>query len=496
MEQTQPRVPHVVLLPFPSLGHIKPMLSLAELLSHASFQVTFLNPQQIHDRLLLSMDMPAFHRRHPEFEFLSMPDPVRPSRDRPPPGLFSLHDKILSLGSVIKPALGELLISFNQEKGRRQPATCIIADGLLSSPVIDVSEQFEIPFFPLRTLSACCIWAYFNLPKLVEEGDVPFQVADEDMDKLVTCIPGLENVVRRRDLPGIFRIKRANDPALESFINDQTLVLPRASGLILNTFDELEAPVIAKLGSHFTKVYTVGPLHGLSTVRINDLIPLASGENILWKEDTSCMTWLDSQLSNSVIFVSFGSVIILTRDQMFELWHGLVNCGKPFLWVIREDSVIGEDGPSLILGKLKDMTGDKGLLVSWAPQEQVLTHPAIGGFLTHSGWNSTLESIFAGVPMICWPAIGDQQMNSRFVSDVWKIGFDMKDSCDRSLIEKLVRDLMEDKREEIMKSVNEIKKLAHEAVKEGGSSFCNLDKLIDDIRLRSHLAHNNSEGKK
>ncbi|WRX23315.1 hypothetical protein QQP08_015802 [Theobroma cacao] len=230
MEQTQPRVPHVVLLPFPSLGHIKPLLSLAELLSHASFQVTFLNPQQIHDRLLISMDMPAFYRRHPEFEFLSMPDPVRRSSDRPRPGLFSLHDNILSLGSVIKPALGELLISFNRERGRRQPATCIIADGLLSSPVIDVAEQFEIPFFALRTSSACCIWAYFNLPKLVEEGDVPFQVADEDMDKLVTCIPGLENVVRRRDLPGIFRIERANDPALEYFINDQTLVLPRASG--------------------------------------------------------------------------------------------------------------------------------------------------------------------------------------------------------------------------------------------------------------------------
>ncbi|XVE96981.1 hypothetical protein REPUB_Repub02eG0271000 [Reevesia pubescens] len=177
---------------------------------------------------------------------------------------------------------------------------------------------------------------------------------------------------------------------------------------------------------------------------------------------------------------------------MLEFWHGLVNSGKPFLWVIRPNSITGEDDPGKILMELEERTKGNGLIVSWAPQEEVLAHPAVGGFLTHSGWNSTLESIYAGVPMICWPAVADQQVNSRCVSDVWKIGFDMKDSCEKLIVEKMVRDLMEDKREEIMKSMEEIAKQARESVNEGGSSYSNLGKLIEEIMSMTHLSQSES----
>ena len=132
-------------------------------------------------------------------------------------------------------------------------------------------------------------------------------LADKDMDKLVTCIPGLENVFRRRDLPSICRVDRADGPIMEFFISQTTAML-RASALILNTFDELERPMLSKLSSFFSKIYTVGPLHGLSNVRMkDDQSPLASTKSIQWKEDTGCITWLDSQTSKSVVFVSFGS---------------------------------------------------------------------------------------------------------------------------------------------------------------------------------------------
>ncbi|XAR66221.1 7-deoxyloganetic acid glucosyltransferase [Bertholletia excelsa] len=127
-------------------------------------------------------------------------------------------------------------------------------------------------------------------------------------------------------------------------------------------------------------------------------------------------------------------------------------------------------------------------MVGWAPQEKVLAHPAVGGFLTHSGWNSTLESIVAGVPMICWPYFADQQINSRFVEVEWKLGLDMKDSCDRVTVEKMIRDLMEVRASEFRRSANRMAEMARKAIGDGGSSSRNLDRLIKDIRLMSSQA--------
>ncbi|XVE96979.1 hypothetical protein REPUB_Repub02eG0270800 [Reevesia pubescens] len=133
--------------------------------------------------------------------------------------------------------------------------------------------------------------------------------------------------------------------------------------------------------------------------------------------------------------------------------------------------------PSHIPTELEEKTKGKGLIVNWAPQEKGLAHPATGGFLTHGKWNSTLESIYAAAPVICWPVITNQQVNSRCVSEIWRIGFDMKDTCDRSIVEKMVRDLLGDKREEIMKSMDKISKQAQDSVLENGSSYSNLEKF-------------------
>ncbi|XP_059669804.1 7-deoxyloganetic acid glucosyltransferase-like [Cornus florida] len=272
--------------------------------------------------------------------------------------------------------------------------------------------------------------------------------------------------------------------------------MTRASTLILNTFDELESPIISKLGSLFPKVYTIGPLHALVKSQITHHTESDSSNGSLREQDMTCLTWLDSQPSKSVIFVSFGSVTMLTRDQLLEFWYGLVNSEKPFLWVLREGLLLGDDTVVETPAELEVGTTERGCMVRWAPQEEVLTHRAVGGFLTHSGWNSTLESILAGIPMICWPHMAEQQVNSRCVSELWKVGVDMKDICDRSTVEKMVRNLMEGKREEIMKSMAENSKMACDSVKEGGSSYCNLEKLIEDIRsMRStkNIAHVGNE---
>ncbi|KAF6165206.1 hypothetical protein GIB67_007191 [Kingdonia uniflora] len=152
---------------------------------------------------------------------------------------------------------------------------------------------------------------------------------------------------------------------------------------------------IAELNKHAQKpkVYTIGPLSALLSFKIN-----SSSSTSLRAVDRSCLTWLDLQQLKSVLYVSFGSIAVVTAKQLLEFWYGIVNSDKPFLWVMRPDSIIGEHQ---ILEELMLATKERGCMVDWSPQEEVLAHSSIGGFLTHSGWNSTLEAITAGVPMLC-----------------------------------------------------------------------------------------------
>ncbi|CAA6667981.1 unnamed protein product [Spirodela intermedia] len=174
----------------------------------------------------------------------------------------------------------------------------------------------------------------------------------------------------------------------------------------------------------------------------------------------------------SVVYVSFGSLTVLSRPQLLEFWHGLANSGHRFLWVIRPDMLKEADGP--------------GCVVEWVNQREVLAHPAVGAFLTHSGWNSTLEAISAGVPMICWPFFFDQMVNSRFVSEVWRIGLDMKDTCDRGTVGMTVKAVMEGERaDDMRRNVAGLSEMVRECVDEGGSSRIHLDQLIEDIRAVS-----------
>lgn len=308
----------------------------------------------------------------------------------------------------------------------------------------------------------------------------------------IVGVPGIGSLLRRRDFPDFCR---ANNPASDVMIqriSEQAKQFRKASGFILNTFEDLEAPLLSYMRSHFPNMYVVGPLHLHLMERIlrkettTSTTLLSYCSNSLWHEDKSCIEWLDGQPLRSVIFCSFGSHVCLTKEQLMEFWQGLVNSGTRFLWIKRQRSVTGMDDyvhkwqEQIPSGLLKGMK-ENGYVTSWAPQEEILSHPSIGGFLTHSGWNSTLESVVEGKPMLCWPYYVDQLVISRYVSHVWKVGLDMKDICDRDIIENMVRDLMDRRRGEYSQNVNELAYLARQSVHEDGSSYCSLNKLVDDI---------------
>ncbi|KAF5180698.1 7-deoxyloganetic acid glucosyltransferase [Thalictrum thalictroides] len=470
MEIEQKPVAHVLIFPFPAQGHVNSMLMLAELLCFSGLHVTFLNTEHYHQRLLRFTDAQTRFASFSKFRFETISDglPV----DHPRSASYA-EDLITGIESV-QPVFRELMISNHLKLDNRPPVTCTIIDGLIAF-FMDVSKELCIPSVSFQTASACYLWACFCYRNLIETGEHPF--ADNDMDNLITGVPGMESFLRRRDLPSFYRIKELNDPYLTQTINST-----QASATIINTFEDLEGPILSQMRLHFSKIYTIGPLHAhLSSRRTNSFAP-SDSSNSLWEVDRSCMTWLDSQPLKSVVYISFGSSALMTHKEMIEIWHGLVNSRKRFLWVIRPDSIEDDDKKCQIPEELTEGTKDKGYMVEWCPQEQVLVHPAVGGFVTHSGWNSTLESIIAGLPMVCWPLMGDQQINSRYVSEVWKIGLDMKDICNRSMVEKMVNDLMHNRRDELARSIDEISQMAKKSVSEGGTSWCNMEVLIEDIK--------------
>ncbi|CAH2038824.1 unnamed protein product [Thlaspi arvense] len=192
---------------------------------------------------------------------------------------------------------------------------------------------------------------------------------------------------------------------------------------------------------------------------------------------TECIEWLDSKQPNSVVYVSFGSLVILNEDQMMELAAGLTKTGCFFLWVVRETEA------AKIPKYYAEEISEKGLVVSWSPQLEVLAHKSVGCFLTHCGWNSTLEGLSLGVPMIGMPHWTDQPTNAKFIEDVWKVGVRVKAEADglvrREEVVRCVGEVMEGERgKEIRRNVEKWKVLAREAVSEGGSSDKSIDQFV------------------
>ena len=294
----------------------------------------------------------------------------------------------------------------------------------------------------------------------------------------VEGIPGLQNFLMR-DLPSFVKTTDPNDFLLEYFIEVAGRV-PTASAIVFNTSDELERDTMNVLSSMLPSLYTIGPFPSfLDQSSDNQLASLGSN---LWNEDAKCLEWLESQEPRSVVYVNFGSITVMSADQLLEFAWGLANSKKPFLWIIRPDLVVG--GSVILSSEFVNETSDRSLIASWCPQEKVLNHPSVGGFLTHCGWNSTTESVCAGVPMLCWPFFADQPTNCRLVCKEWETGIEIDNNVKREEVEKLVNELMVGEKGKMREKAMELKKKAEEFTRPGGRSYINFDKLIKEVLLK------------
>ncbi|XP_049349585.1 7-deoxyloganetin glucosyltransferase-like [Solanum verrucosum] len=473
--------PHAVCIPFPAQGHINPILKLAKLLHVRGFHITFVNTEFNHLRLLKSRGPNALDGLS-SFRFEFIPDGL------PPP---SNEDATQDIPSLCEACKKSCLVPFRDLITRLNASsnfpsiTCIVSDAGMSF-THQVSEELGIPNVGFWTCSGGALLAYIQYPKLVLEGYTPLKdegyLTNGHLDTIIDWIPGMEGI-RLNNLPSFIRAK-VNEPnyiVLKFIVEEIMDKIHKFSALLLNTFDTLESDVMKQIATKHPAVsYTIGPFHSLlnNLTQDNDLKSIGSN---LWEEDTHCLEWLDTKQLNSVVYVNFGSITVLSNDQLVEFAWGLSNSKMNFLWIVRSDLVMGDSAifPHEFLAETKE----RGLLGGWCPQEQVLSHPSIGGFLTHCGWNSTFESISYGVPMLCWPFFADQQTNSWFNCNRWGVGMEIDSNVKREVIEELVRELMiGEKGKEMKENALKWKKLAEEAVTSpNGSSYMNFDKLVREV---------------
>ncbi|KAL3504753.1 hypothetical protein ACH5RR_034594 [Cinchona calisaya] len=471
--------PHAIFVPFPAQGHINPMFKLAKILHYKGFHITFVHTE-FNQRRLLKSRGPNSLDGLPSFQFETIPDGLPFSDADATQDVPSLCDSTSK--NCLEP-FRELVRKLNSSQNVPQ-VTCIVSDGIMSFS-LEVARELGIPDVFFWTNGAGGVMAYLNYRKLVEKGYTPLKdwsyLTNGYLDTVIDWIPGMKGI-RLKDLPSFIRTIDRDDIMLNFAIN-QVEKIVEASALILNTFDALEPEVLEALSSTLPAVYTLGPLH-----LVEDQIPeneVKSWGSNLWKEQPGCIEWLDSKEPNSVVYVNFGSVTVMTPQQLVEFARGLAKSGRTFLWIIRPDLVIGDT--AIVPPEFMLETKERGLLASWCPQEDALKHPSVGGFLTHCGWNSTFESICAGVPMLCWPFFAEQQTNCWYCCNHLGIAMEIDNNVKSDEVEKLVNELMlGEKGQEMKKKAAKLKKLAGEAIiAPTGSSYKNIEALIHNVLMSS-----------
>ena len=202
-----------------------------------------------------------------------------------------------------------------------------------------------------------------------------------------------------------------------------------------------------------------------------------------WPEDQTCLEWLNQQPPCSVIYAAFGSSTIFDQAQFQELALGLELSNMPFLWVVRPDGTGDGENDAYPKG-FQDRVGNRGRIVGWAPQKKVLVHPSVACFMSHCGWNSTVEGASNGVPFLCWPYFVDQFINETYICDVWKIGLgfnpDENGIITRQEIKSKVGQLLGDRK--FRSRALGLKEMAMDSFKEGGDSYNNFNKFVEWLK--------------
>ncbi|KAI4298514.1 hypothetical protein L6164_032064 [Bauhinia variegata] len=469
---------HVFLVSFPGQGHVNPLLRLGKRLASKGLLVTFCTPESWAKHLTKSGNIAADEPTPLGCGFIrfeSFEDGWDPKPQDPDQYLARLETS----GRQLLPHM------INIHAQLKRPVSCLISNPFIPW-VSDVAESLGLPSAILWVQSCASFSAYYHYYHKL----VPFPSDTEpEIDVELPFMPTL----RYDEVPS-FLHPTTPYTFLRNAIMGQFGNLEKPFCVLMDTFQELEHDNIESMSKVFP-IKTVGPLFkNLEVANSNS----STVRGDLLKAD-DCIEWLSSKPSSSVVYVSFGTVVHLLQEQINEIAYGILDSGVSFLWVMKPPHEASGFVPHVLPQGLLEKAGEKGKVVQYSPQEEVLAHPSVACFVTHCGWNSSVEALASGIPLVAFPQWSDQVTNAKYLVDVFRVAVRMcRGEAANELIKRdeVKRCLLEategPKAEEIRQNALKYKVAAEAAAAEGGSSDRNIQEFVDEVRKRSIEIKNKS----
>ncbi|XP_051130213.1 UDP-glycosyltransferase 86A1-like [Andrographis paniculata] len=468
-------IPHAIMISLPYQGHINPFVSLALKLASRGIAVTFVHLDHIHRRLSESHGAAAAadhdifaeaRQLSPELNirYTTISDGLPLEYDRDQNGHTYFKYLVEDFPEIVDKFVGKFIADDVADSDSRF-IHFLVADTVCSWPAA-IAEKYNLVNVSFWTEPALVFSLCYHSDIMRQKGHVP---NDNTTEVEINYLPGIKKISSR----DIITILNDREGILVDCLTIAFNNVRKADFILLNTVEELEPETLTAL-SKYQLNYAIGPIN------FSKGLPTAAVSKSIWSESDLCNHWLDSKSLGSVLYVSFGSVVQIPQHELDEIAYGLLLSGVDFLWVVRAGTASG-DGDVLPEGyeeKIRD--SDRGLMVPWCNQIRVLESPAVGGFLTHCGWNSTVESMWCGVPMICRPVANDQPTNRKLVVDDWGVGVNLYDgggsspSVDRERIADKIRRFMNS--DKVRDAASRVKETVRNAMAIEGSSERNFER--------------------
>ncbi|XP_030442359.2 anthocyanidin 3-O-glucosyltransferase 2-like [Syzygium oleosum] len=472
----------LVLVPAPGMGHLVSMVEMAKLLVDRDprlFVTVLIMKLPIDSEVDLYINSLASSVAAARIRFVHLP---RVNTDTE----ISSGNFLTHFMESNKPHVKQAVADLADSTGPTWRLAGFVID-MFCTTMNDLADEFGVPSYVFFTSSAAFLGLMLHVQSLQDEQHVDITEFKDSVAEL--DFPSFVNPLPAKVLPSVVLTKEAVQPFMEHAKRIRAM-----KGIIINTFDELEPHALGSLvGLGAPVVYPVGPILNLK----GETKKKADGD----RRGDGIMEWLDEQPPSSVVFLCFGSWGSFRENQVKEMACALERSGHPFLWSLRRPPPKGKiecprdytDPAEALPEGFLDRTAGIGKVIGWAPQAAVLAHPAIGGFVSHCGWNSTLESIWFGVAVATWPLYAEQQFNAFELVVELGLAVEIKMDYRRDFrmesdfvvtaeeIEGGIRKLMEDVGGERRKKVKEVSEKSQKALVEGGSSYLSLGRLIEDI---------------